>query len=54
MGAVYGVSLLIDNHFFADFDILSASAGQIVAKLGVHTALILAYLVGAWKIIRKQ
>ena len=54
MGAVYGVSLLIDNHFFAGFDILSASAGQIVAKLGVHTALILAYLVGAWKIIRKQ
>jgi O-antigen/teichoic acid export membrane protein len=52
MGAVYGVSLLIDNAFFAGFDISSASAGQIVAKLGVHTAFILAYLASAWFIIR--
>ena len=54
MGAVYGASLLIDKAFFAGFDISSASAGQIVAKLGVHTALILAYLAGAWFTIRAR
>ena len=53
MGAVYGASLLIDSSFFEGFTIQEASAGQIVAKLGVHTALILAYMAGAWKIIRK-
>ena len=53
MGAVYGVSLLIDSSFFAGFTIQTASAGQIVAKLGVHTLMILAYMAGAWKIIRK-
>jgi len=54
MGAVYGASLLIDKAFFAGFDISSASAGQIVAKLGVHTALILAYLAGVWFTIRAR
>ena len=53
MGAVYGASLLIDGSFFAEFTIQTASAGQIVAKLGVHTLLILAYMAGAWKIIRR-
>ena len=52
MGAVYGASLLVDNVFFAGFDISSASTGQIVAKLGVHTAFVLAYLASAWFIIR--
>ena len=52
MGAVYGASLLVDNVFFVGFDISSASTGQIVAKLGVHTAFVLAYLASAWFIIR--
>ena len=54
MGAAYGASLLIDKAFFADFSIQAASAGQIASKLGIHTLLILAYLVGAWKLIRKK
>ena len=54
MGAAYGASLLIDSTLFAGFTIQTASAGQIVSKLGVHTVLILAYLVGAWKLIRRK
>ncbi len=53
MGAAYGLSLLIDNMFFSEFTISTATAGQIVAKLGVHSLLILAYLVAAWKLIRR-
>ena len=53
MGVAYGASLLIDKAFFAEFTIQTASAGQIAAKLGVHTVLILAYLAGAWKLIRR-
>lgn len=53
MGAAYGASLLIDHALFTGFDISTASSGQIVAKLGLHTALIAAYLVGVWVIIRK-
>ena len=53
MGAAYGASLLIDKAFFADFSIQTASAGQIASKLGLHTVLILAYLAGAWKLIRR-
>ena len=53
MGAAYGASLLIDSTLFAGFTIQTESAGQIVSKLGVHTVLILAYLVGAWKLIRR-
>ena len=53
MGAAYGASLLIDNMFFQGFTIGTASAGQIVAKLGAHTLLILAYMVAAWKLIRR-
>lgn len=52
MGAVYGLSLLIDKTFFTGVT-LSESPWQMVAKLGVHTALILGYLAGAWKLIRK-
>ena len=54
MGAAYAASLLIDKAFFAEFSIQTASAGQIASKLGIHTVLILAYLVGAWKLIRKK
>ena len=53
MGAAYAASLLIDKAFFAEFSIQTASAGQIASKLGIHTVLILAYLVGAWKLIRR-
>ena len=53
MGVVYGLSLLIDSMFFQGFTIGTASAGQIVAKLGAHTLLILAYMVAAWKLIRR-
>ena len=53
MGVAYGASLLMDKAFFADFSIQTASAGQIASKLGLHTVLILAYLAGAWKLIRR-
>ena len=52
MGAVYGLSLLLDSKLFAGVT-LSASPWQLAAKLGVHTALILCYMLGAWKLIRK-
>ena len=54
MGVAYGTSLLIDNALFTGFDISTASSGQIVAKLGLHTALIVAYLAAVWAIIRKS
>jgi O-antigen/teichoic acid export membrane protein len=53
MGAVYAVSLLIDQAIFADVALGQSSTGQLVAKLGVHTALILVYLAVAWRLIRK-
>ena len=52
MGAVYGLSLLIDSAFFAGVT-LAESPWQMVGKLGVHTALILGYMAGVWKLIRK-
>jgi len=53
MGGVYGASLLIDHALFADVALGHSPAGQVAAKLGVHTALILGYLALSWKIIRK-
>jgi hypothetical protein len=53
MGVAYGASLMVDSLFFPGFNISTASTGLIVTKLGVHTLLILAYLVGAWKLIRR-
>ena len=52
MGAVYGLSLIVDNAFFADVVPGQSSAGLLAAKLGVHTLLILAYMGSAWKLIR--
>ena len=52
MGAMYGLSLLVDGAFFAGVT-LADSPWQMVAKLAVHTVLILLYLAGAWKLIRK-
>lgn len=54
MGLVYGGSLLVDNAFFADVAIGTASAGSLVAKLGVHTLLIIVYAVVAVVIIRRR
>ena len=53
MGGVYGASLLIDHALFADVVLGQSPFGQVAAKLGVHTALILGYLALSWKIIRK-
>ena len=53
MGVVYAASLLIDHAMFADVALGQSPAGQVVAKLGVHTVLILGYLVVIWKLIRK-
>jgi hypothetical protein len=53
MGTLYGVSMLIDNSFFTGVNLGTASIGQIVAKLGAHTVLIVAYLAGVWKLIRR-
>jgi O-antigen/teichoic acid export membrane protein len=52
MGAVYALSLLIDSAFFAEAT-LAQSPWYMVAKLGIHTALIFGYLAAAWKLIRK-
>ena len=53
MGAVYGASLLIDAHVFADVVLGQSPTGLVVAKLGVHTVLILGYIAVSWIIIRK-
>ena len=52
MGAVYGLSLLIDSALFAEVT-LADSPWQMVGKLGTHTVLILVYLAAVWKLIRK-
>jgi O-antigen/teichoic acid export membrane protein len=53
MGGMYGISLLVDNLFFADVVLGQSSAGLVIAKLGVHTLLIAGYAAGAWLTIRK-
>lgn len=53
MGAAYGVSLAVDSLFFNGVGIASG-VGPLVAKLGVHTLLILLYAVSAWILIRKR
>ena len=54
MGLVYAGSLMIDGLFFADVAIGTTSAGPLVAKLGVHTLLIIAYAAVSIFIIRKR
>ena len=54
MGGVYGVSLLLDNIFFADVVIGQSSAGMVAVKLGVHTVLIGIYGVLSWLTIRTR
>ena len=51
MGAVYGISILIDGAFFAGVGI--GHVGPLLAKLGVHTLLIILYAAGTLMAIRK-
>ena len=53
MFLVYGGTMLLDAKCFSNVVVGEASYGALAIKLGVHTLLILAYLVGAWKIIRR-
>lgn len=50
MGAVYGLSLIIDKAFFPAI----SGTGAEVVKLLIHTLLIALYAASAWIIIRKQ
>ena len=54
MGAVYGISLLVDSAFFAGAAIGSGQTGALVAKLGVHTLLIGLYAAGVFAVLRKR
>ena len=56
MGAIYGGSLLLDSSLFADVALPASGSSPwpFIAKTGVHTLLILAYLAGAWTIIRRR
>jgi O-antigen/teichoic acid export membrane protein len=56
MGAVYGGSMMLDSTIFADVTLPAAgvSPWPFIAKLGVHTALIAAYLAGTWMMIRRK
>ena len=50
MGAVYGVSLIVDNSFFPS----GGTTTETIIKLIVHTILILIYAASSWYIIRIQ
>jgi O-antigen/teichoic acid export membrane protein len=54
MGAVYGVSTLIDNTLFAGVALGQSPAGIVAAKLAVHTVLIGVYGLAVIKAIRKR
>ena len=56
MGGIYGGSLMIDDVFFADTALPASgiSPWPFIAKLSLHTVLILVYLAGAWAIVRKK
>ena len=53
MGAVYGISMLIDSTFFSGVTLDHSSMSMILIKLSVHTALIALYAVSVWYMIRK-
>ena len=53
MGVAYLLSLGADQLWFHDFVLENASAGAIVAKFAVHTALILAYIAACWFLLRR-
>ena len=54
MSAAYGISALIDRTVFEGVSFGQSSTGLIVAKLAVHTVLILIYMVSAVMLIRKK
>ena len=54
MGAVYGLSMLVDSAFFADVAVGTSPVSQLAVKLGVHTLLVAAYAVAAWALIRRR
>ena len=54
MGAVYGISLLVDKTFFTGVVIGGGQTGALIAKLGVHTLLIGLYAAGVFAVLRKR
>ena len=54
MGAAYGLSLCIDNTFFAEVRIQDGCTSLLLSKLAVHTLLIALYAAGAWTLIRAR
>ena len=54
MGGAYALSMLIDRFFFADVALGQSPAALVVAKLSVHTLLILLYVAAVWRTIRKR
>ena len=54
MGAAYGASLLLDMLFFDGVAFGQSSVGSVVAKLSVHTALIIGYIAAVWRLIRRK
>ena len=54
MGTIYGASLLVDRFFFEGVVFGQSSSGLIVAKLAVHTGLILCYIAAVWRLIRRK
>ena len=54
MGAVYGVSLLLDNAFFAEALIGSGQTASLILKLALHTLLLATYAAGACMLIRRE
>ncbi len=54
MGAAYGTSLLVDRFFFEGVAFGQSSAGSVVAKLAVHTVMILCYGAAVWRLIRRK
>ena len=54
MGAMYGVSALIDSTLFEGVSFGQSSTGEVLAKLAVHTVFIFIYIFAAWRLIRRK
>ena len=54
MLGIYGLSAGIDSLLFENVSIGASSAGSVIARLAVHTALIAVYLVLAYLIVRQK
>lgn len=53
MGGIYGISMVLDNAFFAGVTIGSPT-GALLCKLGIHTLMLLAYVAIAVFIVRRK